>query len=219
MELQITPQDFLLLISDYFNDSEINNIMEIGSLDGKDSLIFKERFPNATVYCIEGLLDNYNLYLKNLKDIITINMVIANYDGVINYHKKNINGIHGILNRGNKYGTEVLKNIECKTFFTLCGDYNIKNVDVVKIDVEGATYEVLIGMGNMIKNIKIMHIETESYPFFEGQKLHDDVCNLLIANEFKLIKLTNVNIINDDKQHDSVWVNKKYINEERVVNK
>jgi hypothetical protein len=65
-------------------------------------------------------------------------------------------------------------------------------------------------MGDKLKDIKIMHIETESYPFFKGQKLHSEVEVILLENGFELIELSSVNI-GIGKQHDSVWVNKKYL--------
>ena len=81
---------------------------------------------------------------------------------------------------------------------------------MVKIDVEGATYQVLHGFGEMLKETKIMHIETETYPFFQGQKLHDEVVKFLLDNNFTMIDLGGVNIIGDNKQYDSVWINNKY---------
>jgi FkbM family methyltransferase len=208
---QITPNEFLSIISNNFKESDIEHIMEIGALNCADSLIFKDKFPKAKVYCIEGLKDNFDTYLSNLKGILPINIIITNYDGLINFHKKNVNGLHSIYNRGELYGNQILENLECKTFKTLCEELKIPNVDVVKIDVEGATYEVLIGMGDMIHTIKIMHIETESYPFFEGQKLHNEVHDFLIEKGFTMIKITNARIQQNMCQHDSVWINNNFI--------
>lgn len=209
MRLEINMSEFMGLVKKYFSDGDIVNIMEIGSLDGHDALFFKYTFPNSNVFCIEGLPDNYEKYLKLLTTITPINIVIADYDGEVEYHKKNINGLHGILNRGDEYGTEVLK-LKCKTIKTLCSEYNIKSIDVVKIDVEGATYEILNSMGDMLDAIKIMHIETESYPFFIGQKLHDEVATFLLDKDFTMIDISSVNIIGHSCQHDSVWLNNKY---------
>ena len=50
----------------------------------------------------------------------------------------------------------------------------------------------------------------ESYPFFKNQKLHSDVCELLEENNYQMIDMTSVNISNG-KQHDSVWLNKKFL--------
>jgi hypothetical protein len=199
-------EEFINLSNKFIKTEEIKNIMEIGSLDGADSLFFKSKYPKANVFCIEGLPDNYNTYLKDLTTIIPINAVISDYDGVIKYHKKNINGIHGILDRGKKYGSETLE-LQCYTIKKICDDYKINSLDLVKIDAEGATFEILNSMGNMLKTIKIMHIETESYPFFINQKLHDEVYDFLVNNKFTMVDFSKVKISNDGYQHDSVWVN------------
>lgn len=210
MRLEISQEQFLEMIGQRFKDDQIKNIMEIGALDGKDSIKFKNRYPNANVYTIEGLPDNFNKYLVKQTDIIPINIVMTDYDGTVDYYKKNVNGIHGIYNRGDYYGTEKLHNVPCKTFKTICQEYNIDGIDFVKIDVEGATYEIINGMGSEINKIKMMHIETESYPFFEGQKLHNDVCKLLEERGFVMIDMTTVKISNGE-QHDSVWLNKLFL--------
>ena len=46
---------FMALAKQYFADKEIKNIIEIGSLNGNDSLLFKNYYPDANVFCIEGL--------------------------------------------------------------------------------------------------------------------------------------------------------------------
>ena len=87
---------------------------------------------------------------------------------------------------------------------------NLPGLDYMKIDVEGATYEILNSMGNMLKTIKIMHIETESYPFFKNQKLHDVVDNFLTEKGFTMVDISYANI-SDGYQHDSVWVNNNFL--------
>jgi len=206
---QINMEEFISITKKYLPDNEIKNIVEIGSLDGADSIFFKSHYPNSNVFCIEGLPDNYNQYLSNLKTVIPINAVIANYNGYIKYHKKNINGIHGILDRGQEYGSEVL-DLPCYTMKTICENYKIDSMDLVKIDVEGASYEILESMGDIAKSIKIMHIETESYEFFKGQKLHNIVSDFLLSLGFTMIDKTDV-LISGGYQHDSVWLNNKFI--------
>ncbi len=66
-------------------------------------------------------------------------------------------------------------------------------------------------MGNIIDNIKIMHIETESFEFFKGQKLHNIVSNFLLNKGFTMLELSTV-VIESGEQHDSVWINNKFLN-------
>lgn len=211
LDKEITMPTFVNIVKNYFNESEINVIMEVGALDCNDSLYFKNEFPNADVYCIEGLPENYENFIKHLTTIKHFNIIITDFDGEIDFHQKNTNGIHGIFDRGHIYGTNILKNRKCLTLKSFCDNENIKNIDMIKIDVEGATFEVLKGMGDILKTVKIMHIESETYPFFSNQKLHEDVCKLLIENNFKLMKLSEVFIMDEHKQHDSVWINNLFL--------
>jgi len=206
---QINMQEFISLSKKLIPEHEIKNIVEIGSLDGADSMFFKTHYPQSNVFCIEGLPDNFNKFLSGLKTITPINAVIANYDGMIKYHKKNINGIHGILDRGQQYGTDIL-DLTCYTMKTICENYKIDSMDLVKIDVEGATFEILESMGDLINTIKIMHIETESYEFFKGQKLHNIVSDFLLDSGFTMIDKTDA-LISGGYQHDSVWINNNFI--------
>ena len=200
----IRMDDYIKLINKYIDTSTISTIVDAGSMDGSDTLKLKNAFPNSTAYSIEGLPDNYNTYLKDNTNIIGINCVIALYDGEITYYQKNINGIHGIYDRGSSYGTRTLT-LPCFKLATIINNYNI-----LKIDVEGASYDLLLSLEQHIHEIKIMHIETETSPFFKGQTLHTDVCKLLEQNNFECIDIIFVEITDNAFQSDSVWVNKKY---------
>lgn len=188
--------------------------LEIGSLHGNDTKFVKDNYPNSRCIAVEGLKENYEKYLldKRKYNIEVYNKCIASYNGTITFFKKNIleSGIHGIYNRGDKYGTD--KNIvECNTLETFCTKNNIKKCDVMKIDVEGATFDILSTSLDVLKNTKVIHIETEDYPFFEGQKLDEDVSSILIENNWECILKTGYNPQIEGKQYDSVWINKNFL--------
>ena len=82
---------------------------------------------------------------------------------------------------------------------------------MMKINVEGATYQVLVGMGDILDDIKIIHIEAETYAYFQGQKLINDVFTFLQNKSFESVEITYCNIDSNGKQSDFVWINKKYL--------
>lgn len=203
----------------YFPDvTETLIFMEIGALDGNDSLYFYSVYPKSQIYAIEGSTEVFFKYLINKQNVFNVfNTCIYKYNGYINFHIKKTNengllsGIHGVYDRGQSYGNDY-ENVECKTLDTFCVENNIEYIDVVKIDVEGATFDVL-NNSTMLKKIKLMHIETEDYPFFKGQKLDREVESLLLSNGFKLICKTGYNPTSEGKQYDSVWINKSYLSD------
>jgi FkbM family methyltransferase len=184
----ITMDDFYNTINAYIKKENVLTIVDAGSMDGGDAIYFKDKYSNANVYAIEGLPDNYKNYLVNNLKINAINCVIASYDGNIIYYIKNINGIHGIYDRGDAYGNKTLE-LPCYKLSTIMKNNNIKNIDVLKIDVEGATLDLLQSLEDNLNDIKIMHIETETYPFFKGQTLHNEVCEFLHLLTFQMPKL------------------------------
>lgn len=196
----------------YFNDTYTPlTFMEIGSLNGADTVYFKDKYTNSVCHCIEGLPDNYNKYLVhiNTPDINCYNTCISASNGTIEFHQKNglESGIHGIYNRGDRYGTNKLI-VPTVTLDTLCSTNGIDSIDIVKIDVEGATYDILNSSKDGILNqIKMLHIETEDYPFFAGQKLDKDCEQILTDKGFVCICKTGYNPTTDGKQYDSVWIN------------
>ena len=138
----------------------------------------------------------------------------ANVGTEIIFHEKNglESGIHGIYNRGDKYGVK-RHEYECVKFSTFCNSNKINTIDIMKIDIEGATYDILYDMStnNILKGVKLLHIETESFPYFEGQKLDKDCCDILENNNFKCIMKSGYNPTKDGEQFDSVWINKSYL--------
>ena len=200
--IDINMSEFVELIREYCPDPKC--IVEIGSMDGKDSIFFKDTFPDAVVFAIEGLPDNYEI-MRRYESINCIQAVVSDEDGEIIFHVKNINGLHGMHDRGSIYGTKKIR-LPCHRFDSTAREYFIPEADVLKIDVEGATFNVLKGMGERLDKVKIMHIETESYPFFEGQALHDEVSIFLEDKRFCLVEMSKAKINENGYQHDSVWV-------------
>jgi FkbM family methyltransferase len=216
-KISITMPHFLSLIHTFIDVSKVKTIVDAGSLNGADVEFLTNSLPNTIGYAIEGLVDNYNLYIKDNKAFTGINRVIASYDGESIFHEKNINGIHGIYNRGEEYGNKCHM-LKCSKLSTIMDEFSIKTIDVIKIDLEGATYDALQSLGDHLQNIQIMHIETETYPFFEGQVLHDTVCQFLEDNQFYLVDISFCEIIQNGFQSDSVWVNKRFLKTQHVLN-
>lgn len=204
MQISIGMEEFKSLADCYYPFPRI--ILDIGSMDGKDATEFATWYPSSRVIAIEGLQSNYDTYIKPNPKIEGIHAVIYNYDGLIDYHEKKINGIHGVFDRGAIYGTRVHNKVPCTRLDTLFDLHGISTPDMIKLDVEGATMEALQSMGKYLEKVKIMHIETEDYPFFKHQTLHKEVCKFLFENGFHPVKMTNAVIGKQGHQFDSIWV-------------
>ena len=86
--------------------------------------------------------------------------------------------------------------IEFITFNNLVDKYEIKSIDSLQIDVEGAEFEILNSIDYKKVNIKNLQFESKHFDgtFVEGTKL-DNIKQKLINNGFKLTQLDKENIL------------------------
>lgn len=178
-------------------------IFEIGAREANDSAFFKDYFPNADVYAFEahpGCFDK-NKNNNNLKNINYYNIAMWDKKTTLEFHDKNADsGISSFRDRGQAYGSNTFK-LETMTPFDFCTQRGINIVDILKLDVEGCSYEILKGFNKLLKNIKFIHIETERVEYFKGQKLEKDVFKILLENNFKMLEHSHCCL----EQYDSVW--------------
>ena len=106
-----------------------------------------------------------------------------------------------ILNHKNKHfkiTEDDIEKIEIEfiTFNNLVDKYEIKSIDSLQIDVEGAEFEILNSIDYKKVNIKNLQFESKHFDgtFSEGTKL-ESIKQKLINNGFKLTQLDKENIL------------------------
>lgn len=157
---------------------EPTGILDAGACDGRDSRVFRAEYPQARVVAVEGLWENFERYLLPLAgQIEPCWRVLAARTGWATFYAKDINGISGIYDRGPGYAGIRLV-VRTTTLDDFCREINFRP-DVLKIDCEGATFDILAGGMNVLSGVRAICLETESIEFFKGQKLDGDVSELL----------------------------------------
>jgi len=198
---------------------KINTIFDVGSNNSDYSLLFNQIYPNAEIYAFEP-----NPYLceialektKQFKNIKIIPKAAGNLNSLTALNIDQNSSLTTSLAVANKnsttykikkflYGNKVEK---ITTIEIIKLDSFIKNdncPDFVKIDVEGFEEEVLKGLTNNLKNIKLVMIEfhfDKLYREYSTRSIH----RLLIKNNFKLIKSVKFPIL---KWEDRFYINTK----------
>jgi FkbM family methyltransferase len=191
------------------------SILEIGTRDGHDSEILRKRFDikESNVYVVEPN-PNQQDYIRNIyPDFNIIPFAVYNKTGFMKFNKVNdpeLIGISSLLDRQDNIYSNIdsdVIDVEVITGEKLMNIVN-KDIDLCKIDVEGATYEVLDSFTNNFI-IKSMHLECEHREIWTGQKLYNDVNKLLTEKGYVEIFFEYVNGV--PVQSDSIWVLKSYI--------
>ena len=177
-------------------------IFDVGSHKGKITKLFFDLYKNAKIYCFEpnkALIKQIkqNNYKKNLviyncalgekkeKKIININ----NLDLTSSLSEINKNSFYLKIKKiiiGTNENT-ISQKVNVTTLDNFCKMKKIKKIDLIKIDVEGYEYMVLLGAKKIINNIHYIIIEIQKnsmYKNYSGQKIE----KFLKKNNFYLLK-------------------------------
>ena len=141
--------------------SKDNVTIDIGANVGYISLVLADLVgKNGKVYSFEAEPNNYEVLgmNKNLNDynqIIAYNKAISEKTGVLKlyYSKDNNQGGHSTIFM-EEYLTKNYVEIEALNLDLFADNEKLKNINLIKIDVEGAEMEVLKGFPNIMKNFK-----------------------------------------------------------------
>tara|TARA_B100000579_G_C22573864_1_gene730211 strand:- start:125 stop:763 length:639 start_codon:yes stop_codon:yes gene_type:complete len=181
-------------------------VLDIGANIGNvTDFIFKKY--NCNIFSYEPNITCYDYMKKrfaNNKKIRIYNYAISNFSGVgsLYFHRfsRGTNDekyIESATLRSDKDSIDINKNIKVKivNIKEILNEH--KNIDLIKIDIEGAEYQI---MPELIKNrhlIKMVICELHGDP--EGKKLDNETKNKKFMNEyFELVKkLKDNNLYNN----------------------
>lgn len=207
--LDPTFVDNLILVKNLLGN--VKNFVEIGANFAQDAVLAQRVFglDDKNVYIFEPHPQimktikqkyEYNFYEKAASDSsgkALFNM--CDIDLIINNGMSSLKDSKELYdNRYSKVEVDVVRMEEMIDLNILPGE-----LDFVKIDVEGATYEVLKGFGNKLRSIKMIQCEGDYHPYWEGEILFDRIFELLWQNGFRMISFQ---ITDDYKETESLWL-------------
>ncbi len=187
------------------------NVVEIGSQNGWDAerLANKFNIENSEVYIIEAHPGFYQFIKTHYPDYNVFNLAASNENDTVifNAGKNFDDGRSSFLDR-DIYDSDIFTKVKVNSIRMdkLIKDNNIKHIDILKIDVEGATYEVLEGFGNELNMVKSIQLEAELQPLWPDAVLWNDIKIFLEKNNFTCFWTQDIIGL----QIDSVWINNKY---------
>jgi len=161
-------------------------IVEVGAHYGEDSMRFLETFPKAKIYCFEPDPRNvraFRAYIDN-PQIQLFEVALAAQNGTASffqsyqnpatrevpskydwidvelYEKEQLsNSGSSSLKKGYKFNLEGSITVRTQRFDDWKDENKVGEVDFAWIDVQGAEKDVLDGMGDTIRQIKLIWIE------------------------------------------------------------
>ena len=196
-------------------------VVDIGAFDGNDGLTLAGHFGITAdhVHLIEphpGLFSRMEAKMGEMSPHPNLHqLAVSNVDeqakfAATDLWKKQNNMVSSLRRqhqsvhksgKREKFHSVNVKVVRMDTFMT---EHDIDKIDLLKIDVEGLSYEVLEGFGKRLVDVKAMHIEVEWLTMWTGQKLQGEVTDYLLKHGFVL-----VHVKCSWPQSDMIWVRRK----------
>lgn len=157
----------------YFGKTERPVVWEVGSRDGKDAVELAKRiyegdknwfWVNSTIVCFEPNPDQAKIIKKNYPEVEVLELAASNKAGVQSfrvYHGDE--GAVGSSSLNLNWKEKDFKGHIIRVTTTRLDSLVNETVDIMKIDVEGYSLQVLEGLGRKLKQIKVIHVETETW--------------------------------------------------------
>ena len=127
--------------------AEVRSVLDIGANVGVTALYFSQLFPNAAIYAFEPAPDNFAVLAKNVANcnrIRAFNFALGAADATLELYASDnpVNfGGYSLHPAGSDTSRKV--SIPVKSVASVLKDLSLEKIDVVKIDTEGAEWEIL----------------------------------------------------------------------------
>ena len=226
--LQI-PIEFQQEIDKYFGIKSPKVIFDIGACEGLDSIKYARRFPGCTVFSFEPVEANFQIMRNNLlkfevENVVSIQKALGAAAGKSIIHlssgaPKNV--CDSDWNYGNKSSSllspnqvrihfpwmtfESSEEIEVDTLEAVKVSQGVREIDLVHMDVQGLELQVLKGGRAIDQYIKMIWLEVEEVPLYEGQALRGEIEQHLASKGFLKVKDTLGHI-----SGDQLWINRAF---------
>ena len=141
-------------------------VVDIGANIGWYTLLSASRVgPEGKVFAFEPEPENFSVLSRGIKDNSFTNVsafqnVVSDFNGVAALHLSKFSGGHSIKD---DFGKETIP-IQSTRLDNLLHGLGVQDVDVMKVDVEGAEPEVLLGAGSLIGEGRVRNIFLEWNP-------------------------------------------------------
>ncbi len=169
-------------------------IIDAGANVGDYSILANQIMPACKIFALEPVEATFQYLLSSIKDLKNVvpikkGLFKENCELAINLFDSNEHSsIYDI--EGLPIGSEQQQKIELVRGDDFIKDNHIDSIDFLKLDVEGAEYDALLGFENAIKNGAIKAVQFEyGYINITTKKLLIDYYNFFEANGYVLGKV------------------------------
>ena len=173
-------------------------IVDAGANVGASSLWFACRFPQARLHAFEPGAENFALLTANLAGLpeaTGFRAAVGRTEGEIVLHKGTSEATHSIVAGAPDLDSGAAEVVPLTTLAAHMAAQGMARIDLLKLDVEGAELDVLVGLGDRIADVGVIVGELHEHivdPAEFYRFLKDAGFRVVARTEFREGKATGV---------------------------
>lgn len=188
-------------------------IVDAGTRDGDDAAWLRDQLNAQLVIAVDANPIAAERTATKYPDFVVVEMALADFDGRHSFaqivsDRKDFEGSSSLTAYGS-FGETNMIEVNVSRFDTMMGwlGYDMP-LDVVKVDLEGYTFEFLRGMGDWLSRVGVFHLETEKFRRHDGHHDTSEVEAFMFGHGFALVERSY-----EWGPHieDQVWLNPKFL--------
>ena len=175
-------------------------IFDVGANVGDISLIYRQLYPDATIYAFEPLSSTAEILKRRTKDqhIRVVETALSDNNGEATFHSNRSSGTNSLFTTteqgrsfytGDIYEEVRTITVPLATVDEFCAVQKVNRIDILKMDIQGAELLALKGAERMLARISCVYTEVEFETVYEGQALFGDIHQFLTTRRFNLYSI------------------------------
>lgn len=183
---------------------DARTVLEVGAADGRDSAAYAQALPKARVIVFEPLPTSFAKIEEHARAndrIVPVNAAVADKVGTAQFHVAKWEDASSLLpttKTGTSYdeyhALDKVIEVPVTTLDSKCAELGVEQVDLLKMDAQGAELMILAGAADLLarRAIKLVYAEVHFSESYAGSGFYHDVAAALYAHGFELHSIYNI---------------------------
>jgi len=197
-------------------------IFDAGAHRGESVVQYKTLFPGATVFCFEPFPQSYAALQRataSLASVHPFNVALSDRVGEAEFNSNTYTATNSLLTTaseaeaawpGGSVDTQDRIRVVTTTLDEFCREHSIAEIDLLKLDVQGAEPLVLKGGEGLLRHGKVRMIYTEilTLPTYNGQAELDEFLRMMRDYGYEVFNFFNLSTTTSGqlRQLDAIFV-------------